>query len=86
MKDDKPLHCWPVCGALRPVRHARAQFAYGRQLTCGPDCETERRRRSRAHYRFPSGPVAGIDPCEAEALRVGVMPAADGSGLPSKAA
>ena len=45
------LHRCPVCATVHEVSAARAQFAYGRQLACGPDCEAERRRRSRASYR-----------------------------------
>jgi hypothetical protein len=35
----------------------RAQFAYGRQLSCSPDCEAERRRQNRASYRLAPTPV-----------------------------
>ena len=45
------LHRCPVCRAVHKVSPARAQFAYGRQLTCSPDCEAERRRKVRAAYR-----------------------------------
>jgi hypothetical protein len=38
------------------VREARAEVAYGRQLTCSPDCEAERRRRRR--YRPAQSLVA----------------------------
>lgn len=48
----KLLHRCPVCGTVHEVSAARAQFAYGRQLACGPHCEAERRRRSRASYRL----------------------------------
>jgi hypothetical protein len=44
------LHRCPVCSTLHEVSAARAQFAYGRQLACSPDCEAERRRRNRASY------------------------------------
>jgi len=54
------LHRCPICGAAREVPPERAQFAYGRQLTCSPDCEAERRRRSRAPYRLHPGPIPGI--------------------------
>jgi len=49
-------HCCPVCGTLHDVSEGRAYFAYGRQLSCSPDCEGERRRRSRggAHRIVPS--------------------------------
>jgi hypothetical protein len=46
------LHRCPVCGTVHEVSTVRAQFAYGRQLACSPDCEAERRRRSRASYRL----------------------------------
>ncbi len=46
------LHRCPVCGTVHEVSAARAQFAYGRQLACSPDCEAERRHRSRASYRL----------------------------------
>jgi len=45
------LHRCPVCRKQHEVTPARARFSYGRQLTCGPDCEAERRRRIRAAYR-----------------------------------
>ncbi|HUO44487.1 MAG TPA: hypothetical protein VMT94_06185 [Burkholderiales bacterium] len=45
------FHRCPVCGAEHEVSMARARFAYGRQLTCGPDCEAECRRRLLAAYR-----------------------------------
>ncbi|HZQ72810.1 MAG TPA: hypothetical protein VFB08_07830 [Burkholderiales bacterium] len=35
----------------------RAEFAYGRQFTCSPECESERRRRARAPYRKLAGPL-----------------------------
>jgi len=35
------------------VREARAQVAYGRQFTCAPECESERRRRRRHHPAQP---------------------------------
>jgi hypothetical protein len=35
------------------VREARAQVAYGRQFTCSPECESERRRRRRHHPAQP---------------------------------
>ena len=53
------LHWCPVCGTVHEVSAARAQFAYGRQLACSPDCEAERRRRSRASYRLAPAPVSG---------------------------
>jgi len=51
------LHRCPVCGTAHEVSAARAQFAYGRQLACSPDCEAERRRRNRASYRLAPKPV-----------------------------
>ena len=50
------LHRCPVCGAMHMVSPVRAQFAYGRQLACGVDCEAERRRRMRAAYRLTGLP------------------------------
>jgi hypothetical protein len=52
-------HQCPVCNTLHYVSTVRAQFAYGRQLACSPDCEAERRRRSRASYRLAPKPIAG---------------------------
>ena len=49
------LHTCPVCGRVHPVGEARAALAYGRQLTCSPDCESERRKRMRGH---PFRPLA----------------------------
>jgi hypothetical protein len=34
---------------------------YGRQLTCSPECESERRKRTRHHPRSPIGRDATID-------------------------
>lgn len=53
------LHRCPVCATLHEVSAARAQFAYGMQLACSPDCEAERRRRSRASYRLAPTPAGG---------------------------
>ena len=47
-------HTCPVCRQTHQVREARAQVAYGRQFTCSPECESERRRRRR-HY--PARPL-----------------------------
>jgi len=52
-------HICPVCGRSHEVREARAEVAYGRQLTCSPECESERRKRRR---HFPARPVVGADP------------------------
>ncbi len=43
----------PICKRTHQVREARAQVAYGRQFTCSPECETERRRRQRSHPAQP---------------------------------
>jgi len=45
-----PLHRCPICNKAHEVSEARAEFAYGRQLSCSPECESLRRRRSRAGY------------------------------------
>jgi len=37
----------PACGKTHAVNAARAAVAYGRQLTCSPECESLRRRRMR---------------------------------------
>jgi hypothetical protein len=50
------LHRCPVCGITHEVSPVRAQFAYGRQLACSLDCESERRRRMRAAYRLTGLP------------------------------
>ena|SRR5262247_2953706 len=42
-------HTCPICGRGHAVREARAQVAYGRQFTCSPECESERRKRQRHH-------------------------------------
>src|SRR5262245_62114687 len=47
------LHTCPICGLGHEVREARAQVAYGRQFTCSPECESERRRRRRYHPARP---------------------------------
>jgi hypothetical protein len=44
-------HMCPICGRIHDVRQARAEVAYGRRLTCSPECESERRRR-RCHRPF----------------------------------
>ena len=46
-------HMCPVCRRTHQVREARAQVAYGRQFTCSPECESERRRRRRYHPARP---------------------------------
>ena len=50
-------HQCPVCSRLHYVSTVRAQFAYGRQLACSPDCEAERRRQSRAACRRELTPM-----------------------------
>jgi len=40
-------HTCPICSRTHEVREVRAALAYGRQLTCSPDCESERRKRMR---------------------------------------
>ena len=50
-------HRCPACGTVHEVSAARAQFAYGRQLACSPDCEAVRRRGSRASYRLRLAPA-----------------------------
>jgi hypothetical protein len=63
------LHRCPICGVRHEVRQARAEVAYGRQLTCSPECESERRRRRRhrpfrplvaAERASPPGPWARL--------------------------
>ena len=44
------MHACPVCGRTHGVPPARATVAYGRQLTCSPDCESVRRRAMRSGY------------------------------------
>jgi len=48
------LHTCPICGRSHAVREARAQVAYGRQFTCSPECESERRRRQRNRHAQPA--------------------------------
>jgi hypothetical protein len=64
------LHQCPVCGVIHEVSAVRAQLAYGRQLSCSGECESERRRRRRARYR--EAPVAARpgEPATVEALRI----------------
>jgi len=40
-------HVCPICARAHRVREARASVAYGRQLTCSPECESVRRKRMR---------------------------------------
>jgi hypothetical protein len=40
-------HTCPICDRVHQVREVRAALAYGRQLTCSPDCESARRKRMR---------------------------------------
>lgn len=53
------LQVCPVCNREHRVAPARAEFAYGHQLACGPDCEAERRRRLRA-VSAPAVPGFGV--------------------------
>jgi hypothetical protein len=48
-------HTCPICSRTHEVREVRAAFAYGRQLTCSPECESERRKRMRQR---PAGELA----------------------------
>ena len=41
------MHDCPICGRRHEVNEARASVAYGRQLTCSPECEGARRRLAR---------------------------------------
>jgi hypothetical protein len=52
-------HTCPICGRNHDVREARAEVAYGRHLTCSPECESERRRRRR---HFPACPLVAAEP------------------------
>lgn len=40
-------HSCPICNQAHEVREVRAALAYGRQLTCSPECESLRRKRMR---------------------------------------
>jgi hypothetical protein len=40
-------HTCPICSRTHEVREVRAALAYGRPLTCSPDCESVRRKRMR---------------------------------------
>jgi hypothetical protein len=59
------IHVCPICRRSHQVREARAQVAYGRQFTCSPECESERRRRRR-HY--PAQPLVVGKPKRAASL------------------
>jgi hypothetical protein len=48
-------HTCPICSSSHAVREVRAALAYGRQLTCSPDCESERRKRMRRQPEGESG-------------------------------
>lgn len=50
-------HSCPICNRTHEVREVRAALAYGRQLTCSPDCESERRRRMRQRPEGESAPA-----------------------------
>jgi hypothetical protein len=43
------MHNCPICHRSHDVREVRAALAYGRQLTCSPECEAEDRKRMRRH-------------------------------------
>ena len=51
-------HSCPICNRTHEVREVRAALAYGRQLTCSPDCESERRRRMRQRPADETGSSA----------------------------
>jgi hypothetical protein len=55
-------HVCPICGVSHAVSPVRAQLAYGRQLACSGDCESERRRRRRERYWHLPEPLPGNDP------------------------
>jgi hypothetical protein len=55
MSTNMVTHTCPICSRTHEVREVRAALAYGRQLTCSPDCESERRKRMR---RRPAGEQA----------------------------
>ncbi len=42
-----PIHIYPVCGTRHPISVAEHPFAYGRQLTCGPQCKHRLRQQVR---------------------------------------
>jgi hypothetical protein len=67
-------HTCPVCHCDHEVRAARDAVAYGRQLTCSPDCESVRRRQMRAvppQLPAESRPgVAALTPRPPEVARV----------------
>ena len=69
------LHTCPVCGRVHEVREARAELAYGRQLTCSPDCESERRERTRHR---PFRPVAASEPSASDSEAIDARRAARG--------
>jgi hypothetical protein len=70
------LHRCSVCSTVHEVSAVRVQFAYGRQLACSPDCEAERRRRSRAEYR--RAPVLVTDNVFAKPLSIARYPSPAG--------
>jgi len=70
-------HQCPVCDTVHEVTAARAQFAYGRQLSCSPDCEAERRRRSRAAYRRTPTLVRSNTVTQPFSIGRGLSPAAE---------
>jgi len=77
LSEQNPLcHQCPVCGTVHEVLAARAQFAYGRQLACSPDCEAERRRQCRAFWR--RAPAPGLRNVLAESGSIEKHPVAAG--------
>jgi hypothetical protein len=42
-----PIHICPVCGTRHPINAVEHPFAYGRQLTCGPQCKHRLRQQVR---------------------------------------
>lgn len=42
-----PIHICPVCGTRHLINAVEHPFAYGRQLTCGPQCKHRLRQQVR---------------------------------------
>lgn len=63
-------HVCPICNSTHAVREARAALAYGRQLTCSPDCESVRRKRMRERPAAPAESSAGWTSRSPEVARV----------------
>jgi hypothetical protein len=64
MSDVRTLFRCPACGVTHAVNAARASVAYGRQLTCSPECESAERQRMRGEVRR-----SRALPCGAESSR-----------------